>query len=299
MHVNRSSNGNGNGNGNSNSNSNSDGNSNSITNSNSINGNKKYRAALFDLDGTLLDTVEDLTDSLNKTLKLMDLPGYSIDVVKQMLGSGTRKLVTRALNLTPADSNYGNNSSDSSSNNSNNSNSSSNSSNSSNSNSGNSGGNTANNNEAAIDRLLKLYKKDYESHWAVKTRPFEGIPELLLELSQKGIILTVLSNKMDNIVKLMISHFFPQFSFGAVMGDHPPMPVKPDPTSALQIASTLGIPAEDFIYIGDSDVDMHTANNAGMLAVGAAWGYRSKQVLEESGAAIIINHPLELLKLLK
>ncbi|OHB60263.1 MAG: hypothetical protein A2167_02190 [Planctomycetes bacterium RBG_13_46_10] len=108
----------------------------------------------------------------------------------------------------------------------------------------------------------------------------------------------VLSNKPDDFTKLMVAKLLPDFSFNIVRGSEPSTPRKPDPTAAIQIADELKIPPEQFIYVGDTDTDMQTANSAGMFAVGALWGFRSAEELLANGAKVLVKTPLEILTLL-
>jgi phosphoglycolate phosphatase len=136
---------------------------------------------------------------------------------------------------------------------------------------------------------------EYQKRWNRKTRPYEGIPELLTALYERGIKMNVISNKLETYTRLAMDFYFAQFPFDYVLGASPSIPRKPDPACALHIAKSLNIEPEQFIFLGDTNTDMKTAVAAKMFPVGALWGFRKKPELEESGAEVVISHPLELL----
>jgi phosphoglycolate phosphatase len=152
--------------------------------------------------------------------------------------------------------------------------------------------------EQTIDKCLKAAKDEYGKHWAETTKPYPGIPELLDALENRSFPKVVLSNKPDDFTKLTVKKLLPQWSFQIIRGAGPCIPKKPDPTAALQIADELQIPPHKFIYLGDSNTDMLTANSAGMYAVGALWGFRTEQELLASGAKALVEKPPDVLKLL-
>jgi phosphoglycolate phosphatase len=143
-----------------------------------------------------------------------------------------------------------------------------------------------------------MVNAEYQIHWSDNTRPYPGIPELLDALAAKHIKIAVLSNKADDLTNLCVTKLLSQWRFTLVAGAKPSVPNKPDPTAALQIAKQLDISPAEFLYLGDSDIDMKTANRAGMYAIGAGWGFRSEQELLGAGAKVVIKHPSELLKYL-
>ena len=147
-------------------------------------------------------------------------------------------------------------------------------------------------------KLLNMVNAEYQIHWSDNTRPYPGIPELLDALAAKHIKIAVLSNKADDLTNLCVTKLLSQWRFTLVAGAKPSVPNKPDPTAALQIAKQLDISPAEFLYLGDSDIDMKTANRAGMYAIGAGWGFRSEQELLGAGAKAVIRHPGELLKYL-
>ena len=215
----------------------------------------KYRAILFDLDGTLLNTLQDVADAVNKGLVSLNFPQHTLETYKTLIGEGRDVLVRRALPEDHRDD------------------------------------------ETAL-KLLNLVNAEYQMHWADNTRPYPGIPELLDALTAKRIKIAVLSNKADDLTNLCVTKLLSQWRFTLVAGAKPSVPNKPDPTAALQIAKQLDISPVEFLYLGDSDIDMKTANRAGMFAIGAGWGFRSEQELLGAGAKAVIRHPDELLNYL-
>jgi phosphoglycolate phosphatase len=213
----------------------------------------KIRAVLFDLDGTLLDTIEDLTDSMNAVLLTLGFPGHSVSDCKTLVGEGVEHFARGAL---PAE---------------------------------------ASADGRLVARVVKLIRSEYESRWHRKTRPYDGIPRLLDELAGKGIKLGVLSNKADDFTRLMVAHYFPSIAFQAVAGARPGRAKKPDPAPALEVCSALGVPPAETVFLGDTKTDMETAERAGMIPVGALWGFRSARELLDSGARYLISRPAELL----
>ncbi len=215
----------------------------------------KHRAVLFDLDGTLLNTLQDVAESVNKGLESLGFPQHSIESYKSLIGEGRDVLVLRALPENHRDKETG-------------------------------------------QKLLTIVNAEYAIHWADNTRPYPGIPELLDDLTVKGIKITVLSNKADDLTNICVTKLLAPWRFALIAGARPSVPNKPDPTAALQIAKQLNISPPQFLYLGDSDIDMKTANGAGMYAIGAGWGFRSAQELITGGAKAVIKHPGELLNYL-
>lgn len=215
----------------------------------------KYKAAIFDLDGTLLDTIEDLDDSMNYVLEKMGCPIHGIEEFKYFVGDGIRNLVSRALPPDRRD-------------------------------------------EDSVNAALAAMREAYSKRWDVKTRPYPGITNMLDALADKGIKLSVLSNKMDDITKKIVKKLLPSWSFYPVFGERQGVPKKPDPAGAFEIVRILGVKPGECIYVGDTGIDMKTANAAGMYAVGVLWGFRKAEELVENGARTLISHPLDLLNLL-
>jgi phosphoglycolate phosphatase len=214
------------------------------------------RAVLFDLDGTLLDTLDDLADSMNAVLQRLGFPAHKTACYRYFIGEGIQNLVWRTLP-------------------------------------------EANRDSATVAKGVAEMRAEYARRWADKTRPYDGIPELLDELAERRIPMAVLSNKPDGPVRDMVGRFLGLERFAVVAGAKPNVPHKPDPTAALGIAATLGIRPQGFVYLGDSNTDMLTAVAAGMFPVGALWGFRSADELLATGAKALIARPDELLGYLR
>ena len=211
-----------------------------------------YKAVLFDLDGTLLNTLEDLADATNAALAQLGLPGHPLDAYKLLVGDGLENLIRRAIGQEPLD-------------------------------------------QRLLARGIELARHEYANRWAEKTRPYPGIPDLLTELSRRGIPMAVFSNKPDEFTQLCIARLLPQWHFHAVQGATPAVPRKPDPRGALAIAARMGIAPAEVLYLGDTNTDMQTAVAAGMFPVGALWGFRTAEELLATGAAVLVKTPLEVL----
>ena len=211
-----------------------------------------FKAVVFDLDGTLLDTLDDLADSMNYVLESNGFPIHAIDKYKHFVGNGLRNLIEKSL---PAE----------------------------------------HRNPENIDSALKNMLKEYNKRWADKTVPYTGIPELLDQLCAKGIKLAILSNKNHDITLKIAEKFLSNWKFEVVFGERIGVPRKPDPAAALEIIKILKVRADEIIYLGDSGTDMQTANNSGMYAVGASWGFRGAEELINAGAKRVIDTPGELL----
>lgn len=148
-------------------------------------------------------------------------------------------------------------------------------------------------------KKVAVYSEEiYDKCWGDNTHPYEGIPELLTELQRQGLTLVILSNKNDRFTKVMVEKILTQWRFEIVQGALSDVPLKPDPTMALQIVKKLRIAPEQFLYLGDTNTDMKTAVASGMFPVGCTWGYRTAQELLESGAKSLINTPTEVLDII-
>lgn len=215
----------------------------------------KFMAAVFDLDGTLLDTLQDIAESMNQVLLEMGFPQHPVQSYKMFVGGGMRVLVRKTL---PEESRT----------------------------------------EAVIDKCLSAMKETYASRWANKTMPYDGITDMLLSLREMNFKLAVLSNKPHEFTVESVIHFFGANIFDIIIGGGK-FPSKPDPSSAIFISEQLMVPAEQIIYLGDSGIDMMTATGAGMFAVGALWGFRSREELIAEGADLLIKTPQELTEYLQ
>ena len=213
-----------------------------------------FDGAIFDLDGTLADTLEDLADALNRVLVIQGLPAHDEAWYKRMIGHGIRRLVSDAL---PPSART----------------------------------------DQTIAMCYEAMIADYGEHSLVKTRLYDGIAELVGSLRAGGIKMAVFSNKADALTRAIVTALLGADTFDVVMGAQPGLPMKPDPTVALLISRRLGLAPAAVAYLGDTRIDMLTATRAGMIPVGVAWGFRAKEELEEGGAGVVLEHPLDLLAL--
>jgi len=212
-----------------------------------------YQAVIFDLDGTLLDTLEDIADSVNRVLRARGFPPHNIDAYRFFVGDGSRMLVKRAL---PENERS----------------------------------------DESVEQCQSAFKKDYANAWDVKTKPYTGISELLDCLVEKGVRLAVCSNKPHAFTALCVEKLLDRWCFDQVIGQSRRYPKKPAPDSALAIAHAMGVAPSEIVFIGDSGVDMQTAVAAGMLPVGASWGFRPDQELLENGCQLLARNPMDVLK---
>lgn len=215
----------------------------------------KYRAVIFDLDGTLLNTLEDIANSTNKGLARLNFPQHEIYSYKPLISEGREFLALHALPEHHRDS-------------------------------------------TTVEKLLAYIGEEYSKHWTDNTQPYPDIPELLDSLTVRNIRMSVLSNKADELTRAMVFKILSRWHFDMIIGAMPSLPKKPDPKGALQIATQLGISPSQFLYIGDSEIDMKTARSASMYPVGVLWGFRCADELLAGGARTLIKHPQELLALL-
>lgn len=190
-----------------------------------------YSGVIFDLDGTLLNTLDDLANSMNYVLRKHGFPVHAVERYRYFVGNGMEKLVRRALPPESQD-------------------------------------------EKMVELCLFEMEREYSERWHDATSPYGGINELIDRLDSMGIKISVLSNKPDYLTKMTTDKYFGITRFSFVIGARIGVPKKPDPFSALEISRLSKIPPSDYLYLGDSGVDMKTANAAGMYAVGATWGFR-------------------------
>ncbi|MCI2057495.1 MAG: HAD family hydrolase [Oscillibacter sp.] len=208
------------------------------------------QTVIFDLDGTLLNTIDDLAAAGNWVCRQNDWPEFTAEEYKTMVGHGIPALVSA---FSPENCRGPLRTADS----------------------------------------LARFSDYYGKHSLDKTRPYAGIPQLLDTLKRRGMTLAVYSNKADEFSQVIVGHFFPD-AFAMVRGKLPAFPVKPDPAGVLSLMGELGADVRNTVFVGDSDVDMHTARNAGLHSCGVAWGFRSREALTAAGAERIFGTPAEL-----
>ncbi|GAB6909309.1 Phosphoglycolate phosphatase [Desulfosarcina cetonica] len=214
------------------------------------------RGIIFDLDGTLLDTLADIATSVNRMLAEFGFPGHTLDDYRRFIGNGIKMLVLRALPIEGRSQEF-------------------------------------------IERCVQRAREIYWDNWNRKTRPYPGILDLIERLEKMGLPKAVLSNKPHDFTVRYVAHYFDRWHFGVVMGQSERFPVKPDPASALEIARQLDLPPAKMLFVGDSIVDVQTAEAAGMQAVGVSWGFKGAGDLKTKGCANIVYHPLEILHYLE
>jgi phosphoglycolate phosphatase len=153
--------------------------------------------------------------------------------------------------------------------------------------------------DATVDRCFSRMMAEYGEHSLVKTYPYADVPELLAALRARGLKLAVLSNKADEPTRRIVAALFADGAFDEVAGARPDVPLKPDPAGALRAAASLGLEPGRMLYVGDSPTDVRTAIAAGMTPVGVSWGFRTRAELVEAGAIVVLDEPLELLRLIE
>ena len=206
---------------------------------------------IFDLDGTLLDTLDDLSASVNHALELRGLPLHTVEEYRHMVGHGVRNLVQQALEASGAET------------------------------PDQVGGDVMPGHDRAslVDEALADFKSYYQAHIDVHTRPYPGIPELLSALNKAGVKLAVASNKFQEGAEYLIRRFFPGIPFVAILGNRPGYPLKPDPEIVQEILRQADVAPEDALLVGDSPTDMRTASNGGIEALAVTWGYSTAEEL--------------------
>lgn len=214
------------------------------------------KAVIFDLDGTLTDTLKSIWKSANLALADVGLPPFDIDRYRYFVGDGAAELVKRAL-IADGDKEL-----------------------------------------VLFDKMSESYRKHFEKYVNYEVRPYEGIRELLHALKEKGILLAVNSNKPQDRTVNVIEENFGKGTFDILVGQSDERARKPAPDGVFYIMERLGLMKDEVIYLGDTCVDMKTGRSAGVFTIGALWGFRDRQELEENHADVIIEHPMELLKYL-
>lgn len=215
----------------------------------------RLQAVIFDLDGTLLDTLVDIADSANRMLSAHGFSPHEVDAYRQFVGDGVRVLIQRILPAGRRD-------------------------------------------DATVAACLEAFRQEYGQSWDVATSPYPGVPPMLDELVSRGLKMAILSNKPDDLTKACVQRLLARWPFEAIMGQRDGTPRKPDPSAALEIARSTGIPAGSFFFVGDTGIDMQTALAAGMIPVGVLWGFRSRDELVRAGARVLLKQPGDLIALL-
>lgn len=216
----------------------------------------KIKVCIFDLDGTLTDTIRAIAHFGNMALAAYGMSAIPVEDYKIYVGDGRDKLIHRMLNVHNADT------------------------------------------PEMFEKVRDVYDENYEKDYLYDTDAYDGIHELLTELKNKGIKIAVCSNKPDNVVHFVTDTIFGKDYFDAVIGVIDGMPTKPDPYTALKIAEELGAAPSECLFLGDTNVDIFTAKNAGMTSVGVLWGFRTKTELVQAGADYIAENPHVILQLI-
>lgn len=212
----------------------------------------KRQLVIFDLDGTMLNTIADIAMATNHALSAFGYPTHSEEKIKSFVGNGVSKLLERAL---PEDKRT----------------------------------------EENIALLREAFTEYYDKHNADLSTPYPGIAHLLSQLQANGVMLAVASNKYQSATEKLVAHYFPGIDFVCVLGQRTGIPVKPSPDIVHEIMAKANVYRKDTIYVGDSGVDMQTANNAGINAVAVSWGFRPRQELETYCPFAIIDKAEDLI----
>ena len=213
----------------------------------------RYQTAIFDMDGTILETLEDMCASVNVTMDHVGYPRRTMDEVRRFVGNGAAKLIERCMPAGAEDPRY--------------------------------------------PAALEFYRAYYDAHAQIKTGPYPGIPELLNKLSREGVRLAVVSNKPDEAVRALTERYFPGV-FPVAIGNRDGWATKPAPDSVYEAMRLLGARRESTVYVGDSDVDVDTARNAGLDSVIVTWGFRDEDFLRAHGAQHLAHNIDELYEML-
>lgn len=210
----------------------------------------KYSTAIFDLDGTLLDTIADLAASANYACREMGFPQYTVDQIRSFVGNGTRRLIAQCV---PG----GEDSPD-------------------------------------FEKTFSIFTDHYAVHHSDHTKPYSGIMEVLKKMAGNEYKMAIVSNKPDAFVKVLNENWFGDY-ISVAIGEKPSVRRKPAPDTVIEAMEQLFSEKFETVYVGDSEVDIKTAKNAGVDCISVSWGFRSPETLKESGASIIIDRPEELL----
>lgn len=211
---------------------------------------------IFDLDGTLLDTLADLAHAANKALADSGFPTHDIQAYRYLVGHGIEELMRRALP-------------------------------------------DGQRSDTHVADSLARFQAIYTTTWNVDSAPYPGIAEMLNRLADLGLPMAVYTNKPQQMAEACIAEFFSSWPLTPVIGQRPGLPVKPDPCGALDILDQWQLNAQEVMMMGDSGVDMRTASNAGLMAVGVTWGFRTEAELLQNGAGTILHQPKDLFPYIK
>ena len=214
---------------------------------------RRYKAVIFDLDGTLLNTLDDLHASVSHALKLHFLPPRTLDETRLAVGDGIGNLIARSIE--------------------------------------------SGKENPLFSSCLEAFRTHYATHNAVKTAPYPDILTLLDTLRNEGILIGVVSNKIDSAVKTLCERYFKGYIDSAI-GEREGVLRKPAPDSLFACLDALGVSKSDAIYVGDSEQDILTAKNATLPSISVTWGFRDKDTLLKAGAEAFANSPLDILALI-
>ena len=225
--------------------------------------NKKYKGVIFDLDGTLLYTLQDITDALNYAINKNGLQEINLDDARFMVGSGAKVLIERVIERNPFVLN----------------------------------GKVEKTN-ALFNSLYNDYMDKYKDICTITTKPYNGIVRTLNTIKRLGLKIAVLSNKPQRDTESVINRYFDKGMFDVVFGGREGVPLKPDPAPVSEVIKLLNLEKDEVIYVGDSDIDVKTAINSGLYGLAVCYGYRTKEELVKAGATHFVNAPMEIAKLL-
>ena len=212
-----------------------------------------HRAVIFDLDGTLCDTLKDLADATNYALRHFGYPPRELEEYRYFVGNGAMELIRRAMPQGQS--------------------------------------------EEECQKVYDCYIEYYGQHYLESTRPYDQLPEVVQRLKSAGFALGVVTNKPDFRAREIVGKFYPGL-FDRVQGHTTEFPHKPDPALTNDVLASLGAPAQNSFFVGDSGVDMQTARNAGLTGIGVLWGFRDGAELSQNGAAALVSTAQELLDIL-
>ena len=208
-----------------------------------------YDTYIFDLDGTLLDTLQDLATSVNYALRQHHMPEHSTDDIRRFVGNGVRRLMELAVPEGTAD--------------------------------------------PAFEAAFATFREYYMEHSLDTTRPYDGIPELIHELKERGCRMAVVSNKMMAATQELVHHFFPEIE--VAIGEHEAEGIRKKPAPDTVFAAMKQLGQGSAVYVGDSDVDLATARNSGLPCISVLWGFRDREFLLAHGATTFVEKPCEIL----